>query len=426
MSHDDERDSRGLSGLVNLGNTCYMNATLQCLFATDLFNNYIQDKKFKKDLLHGIINLEFDKQKNILKLNPHISEKELKIYIYSKKVYMKTLFKNSLTYSIYQVFTSMWSVNCDVRPKKLKGVIAHYCPKFAGYAQHDSEELLYCLFDRLNDETKTNIKINKFTVSHEISQFYKKRKELMQIIKEAEKDDENIEIYKQNLNKYIADNYNYEIIVNSKEFLKSYLKNNHSIISHIFTGLYCSTIRCNNCNNCNITFEPFNILEVQLTDKNGNIIQTLEECLQNFALGETVNYKCDSCKTDGTATKQLTIFDAPPRLIIQLKRFNSNSNMRFMGGKINNLVKFPLDNLNLTNISTDIKKIDDEYNLYGTVNHMGNLGGGHYVANCKNLLDKKWYHFNDDSVNYIEDTSEIIASSAYILFYEKKNKINYK
>jgi uncharacterized UBP type Zn finger protein len=55
-------------------------------------------------------------------------------------------------------------------------------------------------------------------------------------------------------------------------------------------------------------------------NKNGNIIQTLEECLQNFALGETVNYKCDSCKTDGTATKQLTIFDTPPRLKIQLKR----------------------------------------------------------------------------------------------------------
>jgi ubiquitin carboxyl-terminal hydrolase 4/11/15 len=92
-----------------------------------------------------------------------------------------------------------------------------------------------------------------------------------------------------------------------------------------------------------------------------------------------------------------------------------------MGGKINNLIKFPLDNLNLSNISSDIKQLTDIYNLYGTVNHFGNLGGGHYVANCKNLIDKKWYHFNDDSVNYVEDMSEIITPSAYILFYEKIN-----
>ena len=111
-----ERDSRGLSGLINLGNTCYMNATLQCLFATDLFNYYIKCKKFKKDLLIGLLNLEFNKQKEILKINPHISDSELKKDIFSRKKYMKLLYKNSLTYSIYQVFTLMWSINCDVKP----------------------------------------------------------------------------------------------------------------------------------------------------------------------------------------------------------------------------------------------------------------------------------------------------------------------
>ena len=416
-----ERDSRGLSGLINLGNTCYMNATLQCLFATDLFNYYIKCKKFKKDLLIGLLNLEFNKQKEILKINPHISDSELKKDIFSRKKYMKLLYKNSLTYSIYQVFTLMWSINCDVKPKKLKDAIAYYCPKFEGYAQHDSEELLYALFDRLNDETKTDIKINKFSVSDDVASYYKQKKQILKLINECGDEVENKEPLIQSLNKLIAENYNNEIIVKSKEFWKSYLKDNHSIISQIFTGLFCSKIRCNNCNNCNINFEPFNILEVQLTDKNKNILQHLDECLQNFSSGETVNYKCEACKVEGTATKQMTIFDAPPRLIIQLKRFNSpNSNMRFMGGKINNLIKFPLNNLNLSNISSDIKEIKDKYNLYATVNHFGNLGGGHYVANCKNNLDGKWYHFNDESVNYIDDNSEIIDASAYILFYEKQ------
>ena len=69
---------------------------------------------------------------------------------------------------------------------------------------------------------------------------------------------------------------------------------------------------------------------------------------------------------------------------------------------------------------TEFSYSKDKYNLYATVNHFGNLGGGHYVANCKNNLDGKWYHFNDDSVNYIDNVSEVIDQSAYILFYEKQ------
>jgi ubiquitin carboxyl-terminal hydrolase 8 len=415
-----EKDCRGLSGLGNLGNTCYMNATLQCLFATDLFNYYLKSHKFKKDLKEGIIVIEFKNNKSILKLNPHITEEELKEYIKSKKPYLKDKFKNSLTYSIYQLFNLMWSENCGVKPKKLKEVIAHFCPKFSGYSQHDSEELLYGLFDRLNDEIKTDIKITRFMVSNEVADYYDRKKQLLKTINEAQEDEK--ESYINILNKFIADNYNLDIIIKSKEFWKSYLKQNHSIISTIFTGLYCSRIKCNNCNNCNINFEPFNIIELSLTDKSGNIFSTIDECLEYFSNGETVDYKCDSCKTNTTATKQMTLFDIPPKLIIQLKRFSSSPTgirtFGLNGGKINNLIKFPLDDLNLKKNTNEIKPLKTKYNLYATVNHYGSLGGGHYVANCKNLLDHKWYHFNDDTISYVNDDNDIIDSSAYILFYE--------
>jgi ubiquitin C-terminal hydrolase len=399
-----------------------MNATLQCLFATDMFNYYLKSHKFKKDLKRGIVNIEFENNKKIIKLNPHITEAELKEYIESKKSHLKEKFKNSLTYSLYQVFELMWSVNCSVKPKKLKEVIANFCPKFAGYAQHDSEELLYGLFDRINDELKTDIKINRFMVPNEVADYYDKKKQFLKLIRESDEEVEDKEFLINKFNKFVSENYNLDIIIKSKEFWKTYFKNNHSILSNIFTGLFCSKVKCDNCNNCNISFEPFNILELPLTDKSGKICDTIDECLYNFSLGESVEYSCEKCKIKGTATKQLTLFDVPPRLIIQLKRFSSTpTGIRMFGlngGKINNLIKFPLVHLDLTPILSDIKNIEYNYDLYATVNHTGSLGGGHYVANCKGLLDGKWYYFNDDTVSYVNDTDDIIDSSAYILFYE--------
>jgi ubiquitin carboxyl-terminal hydrolase 4/11/15 len=94
--------------------------------------------------------------------------------------------------------------------------------------------------------------------------------------------------------------------------------------------------------------------------------------------------------------------------------------LRMIGGKINDLIQFPLEDLNFKSAESSIKPLHDKYSLYATVNHSGGLNGGHYVAHCKNLLDQKWYNFNDSTVSYVEKESEIIDGSAYILFYEKQ------
>jgi len=421
----NDNDTRGLSGLGNLGNTCYMNATLQCLFATDVFNYYIKRCKFKDDLKHGITQLEVNKFRDILKLNKHITSEQLTDFVKSKKEILKENFKNSITYSLYQVFVLMWNINCTVKPKKLKDAISNYCPKFAGFNQHDSEELLYSLFDRIHDETKTDIKIKKIKVSSEIAQYYNDKNILLKKLKICNDSDKDIIINK--LNKLIVDNYNNDIIVRSIEYWKKYFEKNHSIISTIFTGMFTSEIKCTHCNNFNINFETFNILELSLTNKDGIVFKTLDECINNFCESEIVeDYKCDKCKVTSKALKKMSIFQLPQKLIIQLKRFNSRNpssqNMftRMIGGKINDLIKFPLNNLAFTSAQNPIKPLNDKYNLYAIVNHSGGLNGGHYVAHCKNLLDGKWYNFNDSTVSYVNNPQDVIDQSAYILFYENK------
>ncbi len=421
----NSNDSRGLSGLGNLGNTCYMNSVIQCLFATDLFNFYIKKGQFKHDLEKGITQIEIQKYKDILKLNPHITKEKFEEFIKSKKSLLKDNFKNSLTYSFYQVFTLMWNINCVVKPKKLKELIGKFCPKFEGYQQHDSEELLYALFDRIHEETKTDIKIKKFKVSRDVSNYYDEKRQLMKELKNTS--DDNKEILINKINSLIVNNYDKDIIIKSIEYWKNYFEKNHSVITTIFTGMFTSEVKCINCNNLNINFETFNILELSLTDSSGNVFQNLDQCIARFCEPEEVeNYKCDKCKTEGKALKKMSIFQLPPKLIIQLKRFNSrtpnsqNMFLRMIGGKINDLIKFPLENLTFETAQNSIKPLNDKYNLYATVNHSGGLNGGHYVANCKNLLDQKWYNFNDSTVSYVENNSDIIDASAYILFYEKQ------
>ena len=52
---DKDIEIRGLSGLSNIGNTCYMNSALQCLSASNLFVSFLIKKRFVSDLKQNII-----------------------------------------------------------------------------------------------------------------------------------------------------------------------------------------------------------------------------------------------------------------------------------------------------------------------------------------------------------------------------------
>ena len=60
------------------------------------------------------------------------------------------------------------------------------------------------------------------------------------------------------------------------------------------------------------------------------------------------------------------------------------------------------------------------YELSGIVEHMGGMGGGHYVAHV-HAEDGEWYSISDSSVT-ATTVDSVLEREAYILFYRRQRR----
>jgi ubiquitin C-terminal hydrolase len=117
-------------------------------------------------------------------------------------------------------------------------------------------------------------------------------------------------------------------------------------------------------------------------------------------------------RTKESVTKYITFWNFPKVLVITLQRFSADGQ-----DKINDLIDFPLENLDLSKYVSGYNPHQYMYDLYGVCNHIGGVMGGHYTAFVKNS-ENQWIHYNDTSVSPV---SQIVTPMAYCLFYRKKN-----
>lgn len=199
-------------------------------------------------------------------------------------------------------------------------------------------------------------------------------------------------------------------------YIKSHISTSYSIITSLFTGLFCSQIKCNECHNINTTFEQFNILSLPLTHDNLNDV--LKGFVEPEQLLDINQYNCDECNKKVNGTKKVSIYYSPNILIIQLKRFMNNNNHI---SKNNRVIKFDINNLDMTeyiyNATGNIK-----YKLKAVCMHEGSCNAGHYIAYSRNFINNEWYKYNDHIVNHIMEQNieaEIVNEKAYILFYQR-------
>uniref|UniRef100_A0A8C7U220 ubiquitinyl hydrolase 1 n=1 Tax=Oncorhynchus mykiss TaxID=8022 RepID=A0A8C7U220_ONCMY len=109
----------GFTGLVNLGNTCFMNSVIQSLSNTRELRDYFHDRAFENE-----INCD----------NPLGTGGRLAIGF---AVLLRALWKG--THHAFQ-------------PSKLKAIVASKASQFTGYAQHDAQEFMAFLLDGLHED----------------------------------------------------------------------------------------------------------------------------------------------------------------------------------------------------------------------------------------------------------------------------------
>ncbi|XP_070394714.1 ubiquitin carboxyl-terminal hydrolase 15-like isoform X6 [Dermacentor albipictus] len=116
----------GLCGLGNLGNTCFMNAALQCMSNTPPLTEYFTTDRYLSEL----------NDSNPLGMRGEIAK------------------------SYADLVKVMWSGNCSsVIPRPFKMAVGRFAPQFSGFQQQDCQELMAFLLDGLHEDL--NRVINK-------------------------------------------------------------------------------------------------------------------------------------------------------------------------------------------------------------------------------------------------------------------------
>ena len=358
-------------GLQNLGATCYMNATLQCI-------------------------AHFHE----------ISEKILTWYKYSNDNNKKS---KKLTYSYAEVLNNLYFPNENKNninnhnskyfsPKDFKKLISELNPLFQGVQANDSKDLMNFMIEKMHEELNP--------------------------LGEKIQNQNNIA----NNNNVIIDQTNELQTYNN--FKIEFEKNYHSFLSEYLYGIIKTVTLCNNCGITIFNFQTYNFLIFPLLDVKKYIL--LNNCqnpffdMQNHILNlndcfhyyQKIDYFtgpnqifCNRCQCLQNANYCTILYNVPTILCIVLNRGKDNKDFKeniIFGTKLD-LTEFVQDKNSLA-----------LYYLIGVVVHVGDSSmSGHFFAYSRSHFTSSWYKYNDSIVTMVNENEIYSIGTPYILFYHK-------
>lgn len=335
---------RGQTGLVNLGNTCFLNSCMQILNHTYELSELLSSDKYKtstkKDLPDTVIISEWNNLREV-----------------------------------------MWSQNGIVSPNRFvhhvqQLAIAKDRELFTGFAQNDLPEFLLFMIECMHNSISRSV--------------------TMKIMGKVET----------GVDQMATDCYH---------MLKNTYSKEYSEIMDMFYGIYVSELSSIDGKTVHTTKpESFFILDLEIPKANAS----LYECLDAFTSYEMLEgenaWFNEKMGQKEDVRKRITFWNFPKILVITLKRFSVDGSH-----KIQDLIEFPLENLDVSKYVSGYNPKQYVYDLYGVCNHSGGPLGGHYTAFVK-MSDGTWGHFNDPRVDKHILIGQIVSPKAYCLFYRKK------
>ena len=385
-----------LIGLDNIGATCYMNATLQCLCNIPQFVNYFKFNKNLKDLVRNDITYG----------NNSMLCSSFKLLI--EQLWPDRLYFTNNTVAGLPSYGSIGSNNTysnkkneSFPPNEFKKKISSMNDLFKGVAANDAKDLVNFLIMTLHAELNT-----------------------------AEKKDLNTNAINQ-------DQRNQQLMFNL--FTQDFVNSNKSIISDLFYGVNYNIVQCNGCGERSFNYQTyfffvFPLEEVRIFKSQNNYNSNFNynmnfnnnevniyDCFLydqriNYMMGENAMY-CNYCKRQCNSQMCTLLAFGPEIIIIILNRGQ--------GAQFKVKVNFQ-EQLNLYHF-IEYKDTGVNYQLIGVITHLGgNDMSGHFIAYCKNPISNLWYQYNDSIVNEVNQANfkaEVIDyAMPYLLFYQKIGK----
>uniref|UniRef100_A0A671UX86 Ubiquitin carboxyl-terminal hydrolase n=1 Tax=Sparus aurata TaxID=8175 RepID=A0A671UX86_SPAAU len=177
------------------------------------------------------------------------------------------------------------------------------------------------------------------------------------------------------------------------ECLQKILHHINPQVSEDFQGQLMDTTKCSEGHIINEETNPFWTLPLSLKDTHDSTYSVESSFKRTFQkktyTGDNMMY-CNDCIKETEATSRWEMVKAPQILILLLKRFDFDYNTR-LHFKSDCCVEVPYE----------LQLGDKIYKLYGMVNHMGSLRGGHYTATVLSE-DNTWYECDDTHVSKVE------------------------
>eukprot|EP00510_Aplanochytrium_minuta_P006908 CAMPEP_0184029050 /NCGR_PEP_ID=MMETSP0955-20130417/40_1 /TAXON_ID=627963 /ORGANISM="Aplanochytrium sp, Strain PBS07" /LENGTH=706 /DNA_ID=CAMNT_0026314015 /DNA_START=306 /DNA_END=2426 /DNA_ORIENTATION=- len=352
---------KGLVGLKNLGNTCFMNSSLQCLSNLPNLRNY------------------FLKGKHCEEINDSLSPT-----------------KGDVAIAFGRLLLSMWNadVETSVKPTKVKKVVGQVASRFSGYRQHDSQEFLRFFLDALHDD------LNRVTerIPYEEIQDIDGESTTIRSLRWWKN-------YEERNDSEIKDTFSGQLY----SLIECQTCGNESTAFDPFMDLSVPIPKTgkNNAVSLEDCLDQFSAEELLTGQEQYYCAKCKEhrDCTKKIRLQRLPEVLVIHLKRFSNTRKLATPVELPVDCLNVEKYCNSDCIKAAESGSAQ---------LSESKVSSLF-----EYKLVGVVNHMGSLYGGHYTADCFNAAEGKWFNFNDASVSET-NVEDISSKNAYVLFYVRK------